>query len=141
VLRGLREKFMTSSKFISITPCLEITGTKWLTNLSRRIHSPTSSQKETSSSLTPRHQKPGTLVLESWTSGNLIVRTRIVLRQTQKGSLSVVPKEKIPLRSLLEWSHRFRIHTSWRDSEAPPLPIYEGNTITISVIRGLINLC
>jgi hypothetical protein len=28
VLRGLREKFMTSSKFISITPCLEITGTK-----------------------------------------------------------------------------------------------------------------
>jgi hypothetical protein len=31
---------------------------------------------------------------------------------------------------LLERSHRFRIHSFWKDSEAPPLPIYEGDTIT-----------
>jgi hypothetical protein len=42
---------------------------------------------------------------------------------------SVVSKDKTPLRSLLERSHRFRIHSFWKDNKAPPLPTYEQDTI------------
>jgi hypothetical protein len=38
---------------------------------------------------------------------------------------SVVPREKTPLRRLLERWKSFRIHWLWRDAEAPKLPFYE----------------
>ena len=43
---------------------------------------------------------------------------------------SVVPKEKTPLRRLLDRSRKFRIHSLWKSSKAPELPVYDQDVIT-----------
>jgi hypothetical protein len=43
---------------------------------------------------------------------------------------SVVPKEKTPLRRLLDRSRKFRIHSLWRTEKAPQLPVYDQDVIT-----------
>ncbi|PVH88906.1 hypothetical protein DL98DRAFT_622567 [Cadophora sp. DSE1049] len=43
---------------------------------------------------------------------------------------SVVPREKAPLRRLLDRSRKFRIASFWRSNEAPSLPIYDQDVIT-----------
>lgn len=43
---------------------------------------------------------------------------------------SLVPKEKSPLRRLLERSPRFRIHHFWRHKRQPELPVYDKDVIT-----------
>jgi hypothetical protein len=42
----------------------------------------------------------------------------------------VVPKEKTPLRRLLDRSRKFRIHPFWKSKEAPELPVYDQDVIT-----------
>ncbi|KAL5317452.1 hypothetical protein ACEPPN_014547 [Leptodophora sp. 'Broadleaf-Isolate-01'] len=43
---------------------------------------------------------------------------------------SVVPKEKAPLRRLLDRSRTFRISSLWKSDEAPNLPLYDQDVIT-----------
>lgn len=43
---------------------------------------------------------------------------------------NVVPKEKTPLRRLLDRSRKFRIHFLWRKAQAPDLPLYDQDVIT-----------
>jgi hypothetical protein len=43
---------------------------------------------------------------------------------------SVVPKEKTPLRRLLDRSRKFRIHSLWKSAKAPELPVYDQDVIT-----------
>lgn len=43
---------------------------------------------------------------------------------------SVVPKEKTPLRRLLDRSRKFRIHSLWKSAKAPKLPVYDQDVIT-----------
>jgi hypothetical protein len=40
-----------------------------------------------------------------------------------------VPREKAPLRYLLEKSRKFRIHWFWNDKNAPELPIYDQGVV------------
>jgi hypothetical protein len=42
----------------------------------------------------------------------------------------VVPKEKTPLRRLLDRSRRFRIHSLWKSKDARELPIYDQDLVT-----------
>jgi hypothetical protein len=50
----------------------------------------------------------------------------------ERDLFSVVPKEKTPLRQLLERSKRFRIHPFWRKNKASELPIYDEDVIYTS---------
>jgi hypothetical protein len=50
--------------------------------------------------------------------------------QYYRDLFSVVPKEKTPLRKLLEKSRQFHVFWLWRDKEAPNLPIYDAGSIT-----------
>lgn len=43
---------------------------------------------------------------------------------------SVVPREKAPLRRLLDRSRKFRIASFWKSKDAPGLPIYDQDVIT-----------
>ncbi|KAG4436525.1 hypothetical protein IFR05_007999 [Cadophora sp. M221] len=43
---------------------------------------------------------------------------------------SVVPREKTPLRRLLDRSRTFRISSLWKSDEAPSLPLYDQDVIT-----------
>jgi hypothetical protein len=43
---------------------------------------------------------------------------------------SVVPKEKTPLRRLLNRSRKFRIHSLWKSSKALEVPVYDQDIIT-----------
>ena len=45
---------------------------------------------------------------------------------------SVVPREKAPVRRLLDRSRKFRIASFWRSKDAPGLPIYDQDVITDS---------
>lgn len=42
----------------------------------------------------------------------------------------VVPKEKTPLRRLLDRSRKFRIASFWKSDEAPSLPVYDQDVVT-----------
>jgi hypothetical protein len=50
--------------------------------------------------------------------------------QHSRDLFSVIPKEKTPLRKLLEKSTSFHILWFWRDRKAPELPIYDKGLIT-----------
>jgi hypothetical protein len=43
---------------------------------------------------------------------------------------SVIPKEKPPLRRLLERAESFRVHWIFKEKEAPSLPLYDRHLVT-----------
>lgn len=49
--------------------------------------------------------------------------------QYHRDLFSLVPKEKTPLRRLLEKSRQFHLFWLWRDKEAPDLPNYDAGSI------------
>ena len=76
----------------------------------------------------PRTRRDDVANLENWHWNY----NNLAIAEEEQSSLArthdlfnVVPREKTPLRRLLERWKSFRIHWLWRDAEAPKLPFYE----------------
>lgn len=71
--------------------------------------------------------------LENWHynhSNRCLLPTESAYIKQKHDLLSVVPKEKTPLRRLLERWKTFRIHWFWKDNDKPELPLYDKDVVT-----------
>ena len=80
---------------------------------------------------TSKHQDVKSLENWHWNHNDCAIDPEEQKYLTHQHDLfSVVPREKTPLRRLLDRSKRFRIHSWWKDKKAPELPLYDKDVVT-----------
>jgi len=85
-----------------------------------------------------KHPKPSLDNIESLRTWHSNRSNRAISEEEQsylhhpRDLFSLVPKDKSPLRRLLERSSNFRFYQVWRHSKPPELPFHDENVIYIS---------